>query len=322
MNNKLDKYDWFYGMLGNSEKATFPCIKHDVHRIRRGAINPFFSQAAVDRFHPVVQAVTDRLTSRMKQSFQNGDPIPVPFTFRCLTVDIICEYLFGKQLNLVEREDWGRSFYSAWRSLWEMSPLIRQIPWLLDVMRLMPRAVLARTNPQALEVLGMEDQTASWTRELLAQNPEEVAKRDQKTVLWEVAHSSTVPPGEKAPERLAIDGGNILSAGFETTGTALSHLTYGVLSNPAIHKRLLKELEEAIPDPDHMPSHRTLEKLPYFHAVIKEGIRYAVCLPRYAECANLLQTWRWSLFAVVPCQHKAEHVLQRHGNSKRRALLS
>ena len=192
-------------MLGNPT-ATFPCIKHEVHKVRRGALNPFFSPAAVDRFHPVVQKVADRLTARMKQSIDKGEAITVPFAFRCLTVDIICEYLFGKQLHLVEREDWGRSFYSAWRTLWEMSPLIRQIPWLLDVMRLTPRWLLARTNPMALEVLDMETQAESWTKELLSSNPEEVAKRDQKTVLWELAHSNSVPPSEKAHARLAIDG--------------------------------------------------------------------------------------------------------------------
>ncbi|KIW00298.1 uncharacterized protein PV09_08188 [Verruconis gallopava] len=275
MSNRLDKYDWYYGMLGNPE-ATFPCIKHEVHKIRRGALNPFFSPAAVLRFHPVVQRVADRLTDRMKQSIEEGKPIPVFFAFRCLTVDIICEYLFGKQLHLVDREDWGRSFYSAWRGLWEMSPMIRQFPFLLDMFRMTPRWLLALTNPKALEVLDMEKQTDSWTKELLESNPEDIAKKEQKTVLWELAHSDSVPPEEKTFERLAIDGNNILAAGFETTGTALSHLMYGVLENPEIHKKLYKELEEAIPDPDHMPNHRELEKLPYFHAVIKEGIRHGV----------------------------------------------
>ena len=122
MSNKLDKYDYYYSMLGNPT-ATFPTIKHEVHKLRRGALNPFFSPTAVDKFHPVVQRVADRLTERMKETIAQDRPIPLFFAFRCLTVDIFCEYLYGKQSYLLDREDWGRSFYSAWRSLWELSPL-------------------------------------------------------------------------------------------------------------------------------------------------------------------------------------------------------
>lgn len=104
-------------MLGNPT-ATFPCISHDVHKIRRQALNPFFSTAAVVRFQPVVQAVADRLTDRMAEAIKRDEAIPVFFSYRALTVDIICEYLFGRQLNIVDRKDWGRSFYGAWRGLW------------------------------------------------------------------------------------------------------------------------------------------------------------------------------------------------------------
>jgi cytochrome P450 len=209
----------------------------------------------------------------MKKSIAKDEPIPVFFAYRCLTVDIICEYLFGKQNYLVDLQDWGMGFYTAWRSLFEMAPLVRQFPSMLTILRLMPRWLLVYTSPKAVQILDMEQQTARWTHELLDSDPEEVEKRQFKVVLWEVAHSKSLPPSERSAERLAVDGNNLLSAGFETTGTSLSHLTYGILNNPAIHRKLLKELEEAIPDPNNMPSFQALEKLPYLHAVVKEGIR-------------------------------------------------
>jgi cytochrome P450 len=270
--NRLDKYEWYYGMIANPV-ATFSTIKHDIHRIRRTALNPFFSTSAVNKFHFKIQEVVDRMTKRMQKSIDKGEPIPVFFAFRCVSVDIICEYLFGKENYLVERQDWGRSFYSAWRVLWEMMALIRQLPWILPLMRMTPRWVLTITSPAALEVLDMEKAAEDWTRELLESDPEDMKQRSQKTVLWELAHSDSLPASERTLKRLAMEGPNIMGAGFETTGNALSHLMYGILNDPNIHSRLLKELEEAIPDPDNMPSHQVLEKLPYLHAVIKEGIR-------------------------------------------------
>ena len=181
-NNRLDKYDYYYSMLGNPT-ATFPTIKHDIHKVRRGALNPFFSPAAVDRFHPVVQQVADRLTERMREVMVQDKPVPLFFAYRCLTVDIICEYLYGKQLHLLDRGDWGRSFYSAWRSLWELSPLIRQYPFMMAAFRLTPRWLLAKTQPQALEVVDMEKQTDTWTKEILEPGS---GKAEENTILWQI----------------------------------------------------------------------------------------------------------------------------------------
>ena len=272
MNKRLDKYDYYYSMLGNPT-ATFPTIKHEVHKVRRAALANYFSPTSIDRFRPVVQKVADRLTDRMKQSIADDKPIPLFFAFRCLTVDIFCEYLYGKQMHLVDREDWGRSFYSAWRSLWELSPLIRQLPWMMQAFKMTPRWVLAATNPKALEVIDMETQTDAWTKECIEADVETTKSREQKTVMWELAHESALPPHEKTLERLAVDSNSILAAGFETTGSALSHLVYCTLETPEIHHRLLKELEVAIPDPDQMPGYRALEKLPYLRAVVKEALR-------------------------------------------------
>jgi cytochrome P450 len=272
MGNRLDKYDWYYGMLGKNT-ALFPTIHADVHKLRRNAVAPFFSTQAVARFHPKVQEVTDRFTERMQESIERDEPIPMAFAFRCLSTDIICEYLFGKQLNLVESDDWGRYFYSSWRSLWEMSPLIRQFPFMLDLFKMVPKSILAKVQPKAYKVLDMERQTDDWTRDLLAANPEDIKNQRFSTVLWEVAHTDALPQHEKSFDVLATGGNNLLATGFETTGMALSHLMYGVLANPNIHKRLYKELEAAIPDPSSIPSHQVLEKLPYLNVVVKEGIR-------------------------------------------------
>jgi cytochrome P450 len=273
MSNRLDKSAWYYGMLGNPT-ATFPSIRSDAHKLRRNAIGPFFSTQAVMKFRPQVQALADRLVVRMKACAERDEPIPIFFAYRCLTVDIIAEYVFGKQLGLLDREDWGRSFYSAWRGLWEMSPLIRQLPWMMNAFRATPRWLLALTQPKALEVLDMEDTTDELTRQVLAADPEQVKGQGQPTVLWEVAHSDALPPSEKTFRRLAVEGNNILAAGFETTGGTLAHLTYNILADPEVHGKLQKELEDAIPNEDIIPNYQTLEKLPYLNAVMKETLRY------------------------------------------------
>lgn len=50
-------------------------------------------------------------------------------------------------------------------------------------------------------------------------------------------------------------------------------MTYQILANPDVHRKLKAELVQAIPDPDAPLSSTRLEQLPYLTAVIQEGIR-------------------------------------------------
>lgn len=57
---------------------------------------------------------------------------------------------------------------------------------------------------------------------------------------------------------------------IDTSKTVLSNATFYILNDPAIHKRLVEELEEAIPNANSIPSLPKLESLPYLDACIHE----------------------------------------------------
>ena len=79
-------------------------------------------------------------------------------------------------------------------------------------------------------------------------------------------------------------------AAADTTGSAMTVAMHHVVSNPKIYTRLMRELEEAFPDPNAKLEYMKLEPLPYLvsfgpcsiskcstncekSAVIKEGLR-------------------------------------------------
>lgn len=275
MANRLDKYGWFYSMMGNP-MAAFATISADVHRVRRSALGPFFSTQAVAKFYPHMQPIIDRLIARMELCAERDEEIPLFYAYRCLTVDIISEYVFAHQMGLLDRADWGRYFYSAWRSLWELSPTIRQFPFMMDAIMSMPRWITKLINPRALEVVDMFSDIDHQTKVLLDSDPETIKAQPHPTVIWELSKSDALPPSEKTFKRLAVEANGLVAAGFETTGATLTLMTYLVLSHPQVHQKLLKELEEAIPDPSKIPGALVLEKLPYFFAVVKESLRVSV----------------------------------------------
>ena len=101
-----------------------------------------------------------------------------------------------------------------------------------------------------------------------------VAKTDSvPTVFYEMAHNTKVAAEEKSISRLTDEGVLFVVAGNETTGNALSVITFYVLNDRGIATKLKAELFGAIPDPKTMPMWQDLEHLPYLSAIIKEGLR-------------------------------------------------
>ena len=72
-----------------------------------------------------------------------------------------------------------------------------------------------------------------------------------------------VPNDEKTVDRLTDEGVLFVVAGNETTGNALSIITYFILSNPKVLAKLKKELVDFIPDSRTVARWQTLEKFPY-----------------------------------------------------------
>lgn len=106
-----------------------------------------------------------------------------------------------------------------------------------------------------------------------------------------MAHNEKVPAEERSLDRLTDEGVLFVVAGNETTGNALSVITFHVLNTPHIFQCLKAELLTAIPDVDVIPQWRDLEPLPYLSAIIKEGLRmsYGVVsrMPRVSPSAPI-----------------------------------
>ena len=65
----------------------------------------------------------------------------------------------------------------------------------------------------------------------------------------------------------------ILNAGSNSTGIAMTNTIYELVQCPRALKELRKELDEAFPDADVVPTHEQLRLLPYLRACIDESMR-------------------------------------------------
>jgi cytochrome P450 len=85
--------------------------------------------------------------------------------------------------------------------------------------------------------------------------------------------ASDLPESEKASLRLAEEAVLLVGAGTHTTSWVLTVVSFHLLSQPALLRRLKSELKTAIPNPGNKASLTELEKLPFLTAVLKEGLR-------------------------------------------------
>lgn len=89
------KYGWGMKMFG-LRTAFLATESHELHRIRRAAIAPYFSKAALQKLEPGVQGQVDKLVGRFEELKGSGRNVCLKNVFACLTGDIIGQYAFNK----------------------------------------------------------------------------------------------------------------------------------------------------------------------------------------------------------------------------------
>lgn len=82
--HKRDKWAWFCNQFGIPDSA-FATVKHDVHRMRRNALNPFFSKGKVRSLQPLIEEVAHKLLSRFEEFKESGEQFTLSLAYAALT---------------------------------------------------------------------------------------------------------------------------------------------------------------------------------------------------------------------------------------------
>lgn len=136
--------------------------------------------------------------------------------------------------------------------------------------------------------------------------------------------SQLLGPEDKTLTRMLAETQAVLGAGTETTGNTLAVFTYHVLAQSSILQRLKAELRQA-PETSgasfssQLMDYRTLEKLPYLQASIKEALRLATGvtsrLPRLNRAESITYTTPLGKeYTFPPCTVVSMSILDLHYN--------
>ena len=152
---KRDKYTWAIRLF-NAPDSAIATVHHDQHRMRRAAMNQYFSKASVRRLESIIQDNLDKLLLRLEVFQRSGESINMVMAYSAFTSDIITSYAFGESYKYLDKEDFNTAFYNAMLSVHQMGAAIKQWSWILTAMTSLPDQMVGWLDPGMMAFLNFQ----------------------------------------------------------------------------------------------------------------------------------------------------------------------
>ncbi|TQW02701.1 Cytochrome P450 [Cordyceps javanica] len=256
-------FGWAQGLEQYGDGNTFFTLSHDDHRMRRSMLAPFFSKQKVRDLEATIREKVIRLRERLLEyaAVKGKESVPIDFSNAtgALTLD---------------RADMAREYNDALRNSAKLGPIARAFPFIARAMVMLPDWVV-KSRPELAPGKEFQELVNNLTR-MAFEDAEKPEEKGDRTILQTLMNHPTAPEKEKRFNRLSAEVMIMFAAGGEPTGRALAVTLLHILLDPPVYKRVLSELRPLIPSYDApLPPTKQLEGLPYFSAVISEGLRMA-----------------------------------------------
>ncbi|KAK7515740.1 putative cytochrome P450 [Phyllosticta citriasiana] len=272
-NKKRDKY-WMATQNLNLKESAFGTVPHDLHRVRRGALNRFFSKGSVAKLEPTIVHLLNKFCARLEENAGTGQPIVFDSAISCFTTDVVSLYAFGIDTKLLDVKDFRNDVRITLEGGLKSSRVTKQWPWVGKFLESLPESWTVKMAPEFAEYFKLQNNAV----ENIKQVEKEVAEgkrpeTDMGTTIFHELMDSDLPAFEKSVDRLWQEGQSVIGAGTETVTWTLAVIFYHVFTKPRIMQKLMDEVLPIFPNPDEIPSQASLERLQYLTAVIYEGLR-------------------------------------------------
>jgi cytochrome P450 len=260
-------------MLGNP-RALVGIEKHDLHKLLRANMNPFFSMQKVRSLEPDIQNLVDKLCARFNEQ-KGAGPVNTQHAYSCFSTDVISDYALGSGFNYLDSNDFVPDWSDTLSGIAEASAWFKPFPQLLGLLQSAPQGLVSRVNPGMGLMFAFQRRCAVLINSIIAaresgDDSKAVDKFGRPTLFHHVVNSD-LPPSERGLERLAQEAQATIGAGAETVSKTLAWTTYHLLANPDILAKMKEELNRL--DPECKAGTVELEKMPYVTSVMLEGLR-------------------------------------------------
>lgn len=151
----MDKYDWMAGRFG-CDTSVFTTGPDEVHRVRRGALNPFFSRARILDLQDIIRQKLDVLLARIREFQKDGRVLRLNRAFMAFTGDVVMEYCFSHSYDHVKGENFDETMHEPFMAASISGHLSLQMPWVPKILNMLPESMLIKIEPLYALVFRMQ----------------------------------------------------------------------------------------------------------------------------------------------------------------------
>ncbi|KAJ3544300.1 hypothetical protein NM208_g3131 [Fusarium decemcellulare] len=251
--------------LGTSE-GIGATIGHNHHRRRRAPLSSLFSRQSVLRDGSwLLNEKSDQLDAIFSRAAAAGEIVNLSDLYYGMTNDIVCQYSFGSNDNLLGDPARAGVLRNNLSALLRQTNFGKHFTWIQSILSLFP---VEYAPPGVKDMVQYRQKIRQQIDTVIG---DRTTKEDdgQLPSIIQIIHSDhKLPASEKSRKRLEDEAALTVMAGTESPATSLSIAHYHILANPAIMARLRKELGQR-------PTHtlEELDQLPYLDAVQMEAFR-------------------------------------------------
>ncbi|XP_063785321.1 thromboxane-A synthase [Pseudophryne corroboree] len=304
------------------------CLRDEQWKRVRSVLTPSFSAARMKEMCPLINQGCDVLVSSLQRYADSGESCNVQRCYACYTMDIVASVAFGTRVDSQEDPDHpvvqnSKKFLELFTPFKPLILLTLAFPSIMiPIARLLP-------NKNRDQINGF---FRKFIRNMIAQRDQQPAnerRRDFLQLMLEardsvahvgVDHFDVVNQADlAAPQKGNADEPSkktktlnedeilgqsflFLIAGYETTCSLLSFVTYLLVANPECQETLLREVDE-FAEKHESADYNTVHDLPYMDMVVSEALRMYPPAFRFAREAT-------HDYTVMGCKIRAGTVVE------------
>ncbi|KAH7091937.1 cytochrome P450 monooxygenase-like protein [Paraphoma chrysanthemicola] len=272
--NRWDKEARLYKSF-NEDRSSFGYLTYAEAKNRKDVLNRSFSQAAIEEAESLCIDKTKALCAAFERQSKASKSADLLFAYRCMSMDVIMTFCFGKPIDAVDAPDFQAPIVVAMDA---SAPVFVNFKY-SDVFKNM----ILKCPPNLSKIMSPETAGLVDLQQLLrgqinglTNDPEKLKLLPHKMTIFhrlmdaDAYRNKTVPSADSLYEEAQA----LMFGGADTVGSTLMVGTHYLLQLPEKLQKLKDELKAAWPSLDaNEPKLRDLEKLPYLNAVLKEALR-------------------------------------------------
>lgn len=141
--------------FGN-ENSVLSTAPDELHRIRRNALNPFFSRKRIIDLQVIIRQKLNQLIAKVRAYRKSGAPLTINRGYMALAEDVIMQYCFAHDYNSLDAPDDKPILHDPFRAVSISGNMSLQFPLMPKILNCLPQAWLVKLEPLYALVFKMQ----------------------------------------------------------------------------------------------------------------------------------------------------------------------